>query len=220
MSSPVLPIILGSRSPRRHELLLTLVNPERVEVVPPRSSEEAGFDGLSTLDAIRQQLRSIARAKCDDVLDQLSKRNSRFLAVITADTVIVGFEEDGLPVVLGQPPESDDWQTTVRDWFTRYYFDREHLAVTAVCIDTPCGQAAHRVIESNVVFDGNAKKWLDWYLSTGEPLGKAGGYGIQGAGGVFVSRVEGSIANVVGLPLNAVLETFAELGVDIGGCCA
>ena len=137
MSSPVLPIILGSRSPRRHELLLTLVNPERVEVVPPRSSEEAGFDGLSTLDAIRQQLRSIARAKCDDVLDQLSKRNSRFLAVITADTVIVGFEEDGLPVVLGQPPESDDWQTTVRDWFTRYYFDREHLAVTAVCIDTP-----------------------------------------------------------------------------------
>ena len=76
------------------------------------------------------------------------------------------------------------------------------------------------MIESNVVFDGNAKKWLDWYLSTGEPLGKAGGYGIQGAGGVFVSRVEGSIANVVGLPLNAVLETFAELGVDIGGCCA
>ncbi len=219
MSANAPRIVLGSRSPRRHELLASLVNAERIEVVPPRSSAEAGFDGLTTLDAIRDRLTDIARTKCDDVLGQLSNPKREFRVVIAADTVIIGFEEDGQPIVLGQPPESDDWQATVRDWFQRYYFDREHLAVTAICIENPSGQAAQRVIESRVVFNGNAEKWLDWYLATGEPRGKAGGYGIQGAGGLFVSRVEGSIANVVGLPLQTVLELFAALKVDIGGCC-
>lgn len=219
MSANAPPVILGSRSPRRHELLASLVNAERIEVVPPKSSAEAGFEGLTTLDAIRDRLRDIARTKCNDVLDQLSNQQRAFQVVLTADTVIIGFEEDGLPIVLGQPPESDDWQATVRDWFTRYYFDREHLAVTAICIEAPSGQAAQRVVESRVVFSGKAEKWLDCYLSTGEPRGKAGGYGIQGAGGLFVSRVEGSISNVVGLPLQTVLEVFAELQVDIGGCC-
>ena len=54
---------------------------------------------------------------------------------------------------------------------------------------------------------------LDWYVSTGEPRGKAGGYAIQGAGSLFVTQVQGSVSNVVGLPLEALVEVFEELGI-------
>ena len=54
--------------------------------------------------------------------------------------------------------------------------------------------------------DKAADEWLDWYVDTGEPLGKAGGYAIQGAGSVLVTRVEGSISNVIGLPLEHTIE--------------
>ena len=52
---------------------------------------------------------------------------------------------------------------------------------------------------------------MNWYLLTGEPRGKAGGYALQGAGSVFIEKVEGSLSNVVGLPLEALLELFAEV---------
>jgi septum formation protein len=54
---------------------------------------------------------------------------------------------------------------------------------------------------------------LKWYLTTGEPLGKAGGYGIQGAADVFVQKVEGSLSNVIGLPLRETRAALRELGV-------
>ncbi len=53
--------------------------------------------------------------------------------------------------------------------------------------------------------------WLDWYLDTGEPLGKAGGYAVQGAADVFITRVDGSISNVVGLPLARLIGLWAQL---------
>ena len=55
-------------------------------------------------------------------------------------------------------------------------------------------------------------QWLDWYISTGEPLGKAGGYAIQGAGSVMVTKVEGSYSNVVGLPIENTVKMLREIG--------
>src|SRR5690349_16639017 len=64
--------ILGSRSPRRMELLAQIVPAERITVLPPRSSDEAGFDGLHDWANIEARLREIARTKCDDVVAQLA----------------------------------------------------------------------------------------------------------------------------------------------------
>lgn len=206
--------ILGSRSPRRLELLQHIVPADSIEVLPPHDSDEAGFDGLHDRAGIEERLLEIARAKCDDVVAQLptgDAEDSR-VVVITADTVIIAADTQGRPVVLGKPPEDDAWPETVRRWFMDYYFGRTHTTATALCVAVN-GQRAERIVETRVTFDEPGERWLDWYLSTDEPRGKAGGYAIQDAAGIFVSRVDGSLSNVIGLPLRELLEMLEQLGI-------
>jgi nucleoside triphosphate pyrophosphatase len=221
-------IILGSRSPRRLELLRLIVPPERIAVVPPASADEPDFEDARDWPAIERRLVEIARLKCDDVRRQVG--GDGFAAIVTADTVIVATDADGHPIVLGQPPENvveaasfrtdagsvghvDDWERVVAEWFEDYLLGKDHVAASAVCVESANRQQRECVVKTRVRFDASAKRWLDWYLGTGEPRGKAGGYAIQGAGGIFVSEVEGSLSNVVGLPVREVLEMLEELGI-------
>jgi septum formation protein len=212
-------IVLGSRSPRRRELLAALVSPQRIRVVPPRSADEPGFEGADTWPAIEARLQSIAHAKCEDVRGQLAQPDSPIgnepvAAVIAADTVIVATGAAGNLVVLGQPRERD-WESVVKRWFREFYFGKTHTAATGLCVETASGRRVERIVKTAVMFRADGQRWLDWYMSTGEPRGKAGGYAIQEAGSIFAERIDGSLSNVVGLPLEAVLDVFAELNVDV-----
>ncbi len=201
------PIVLGSRSPRRLELLSLLVAPERIVVLPPTDPDEPGFDGLREAAAIRNQLLRIARLKNSNV--RARAECPREALVLTADTVIVA----GLPgdyEVLGQPPTGDHWQDTVRHWFHTHYFHQTHRAMTAVVLSDATGKEWERIVETGVTMGAEDAALLEWYLDTGEPLGKAGGYALQGAGSVFITHVAGSLSNVVGLPLEAVREMLQE----------
>ena len=202
--TPGVKIVLGSRSPRRHELLAGLIGEDRIEVLPPSSGDEPDFVDTCDLDSIHLRLQQIARAKADDVRLQLGaqRRATGIAAVICADTVIVVTEPDGTPCVLGQPREVD-WQQEVRDWFARYYLGQTHTAV------------AERVVESRVTFRAVGSEWVECYLSSGESVGKAGGYAIQGLAGEVIERVEGSTSNVVGLPIEVLAEMLSELGIDV-----
>lgn len=208
-------LILGSRSPRRRELLEMLVPPESIEVLPPRSSDEIGFDGLTSWVEIAQRLQRIALEKNDDVRAQLLP-NEALQIVLTADTVIVVHDDDGTYRVLGQPPKDDSWLEVVRGWFRDFYAGRSHIAATAVCLtDLRTGQRLERIVQSQVWFRQDVESLLDWYLATNEPCGKAGGYALQGLASVFVTRVEGSITNVVGLPLEVLIELLPQVGWSI-----
>ena len=66
-----------------------------------------------------------------------------------------------------------------------------------------------------VSFAAISEESLRWYIATGEPFDKAGAYAIQGAGGAFVAAVDGSVSNVVGLPLTATIGLARALGVDL-----
>ncbi len=212
MTATIGKLILGSRSPRRLELLSHLVSPGQIVVHPPRTADEVGFDGLCKQSGIEQRLQEIARAKNDDVRAQLP---AGWIAVLTADTVIVGTNDDGTLAVLGQPPEPD-WRNTVREWFHRYYLGRTHLALTAVCIAAPAGRIEETIVSSEVRFRADSQPFVDWYLATGEPRGKAGGYALQGAGSLFVEHVTGSISNVVGLPLRETAEILERVHPEFG----
>lgn len=213
--------VLGSRSPRRLELLRTIVPADLIEVLPPRSSVEMEFEGLSDWPAIRDRLQEIARTKCDDVLgqvrsappaDALSDDADRgSVIVLTADTTIVVERPEGGCGVLGQPPDDEAWRAVVAEWFRSHYFGRTHVAATAFCLGTLDGPRVERVVRTEVTFAADGERWLEWYLNTGEPRGKAGGYALQGAGSVFIERVNGSLSNVIGLPLREVMEAIAEL---------
>jgi septum formation protein len=202
--------VLGSRSPRRLELLRQIVPPEAIEVRPPRSTVEDDFVGLADWAAIEGRLLEIARAKCADVSEQIDSKPNGTTVLITADTVVVAGPSDGRLRVLGQPPEDSTWPDVVRSWFQTQYAGRTHLVATAFCVAWPGRRVVERVVRSTVTFHDDVDRWLDWYLATGEPRGKAGGYALQGAGSIFVSRVDGSLSNVVGLPLRELLEVLSE----------
>lgn len=206
-------LVLGSQSPRRKELLAALVGEEQqVEVVPPLDPNEPGFDGLTDWDAITEQLRLIATEKFCDVTKQVAGRDNSPI-VVCADTVIVGQStaeqgESG-QVVLGKPPEGD-WKPVVKKWFHDYYFGQDHFAATAVCIGQRDKEPIVEIAKSTIRFRSDAVELVDWYLDTGEPLGKAGGYAIQGAGSIFVQTIQGSLSNIVGLPLETVRPMLSQ----------
>jgi septum formation protein len=202
--------VLGSRSPRRLALLRQIVPADAIEVVPPRSSDEAGFDGISDLAGIESRLAEIVRAKCADVFDQLKTRPADpQRIVIAADTIVVVRDAGQNLLVLGQPPDAPNWPAVVRGWFRAFYAGKTHTVATVFCVAQAGRPSVYRVVRSAVTFHDDVSRWLEWYLGTGEPRGKAGGYAIQGAGSLFVSRVEGSLSNVVGLPLRELLEVLA-----------
>ncbi|MCA9015845.1 MAG: Maf family protein [Planctomycetaceae bacterium] len=199
-------IILGSRSPRRKELLAQIIPEASIEIKPPHNSEEAGFDQLCDLDSIRHRLISICTSKNDDVFQQVSQREPAHCPILTADTIVVIERQDSSCHVLGQPPAGPEWRQTVRDWFLEDFAGKTHRVLTGLCLREG-GQMTTEVAQTLVTFHERdyVQKHLEWYLSTEESVGKAGGYAVQGAGSIFVNRIEGSLSNVVGLPLENVL---------------
>lgn len=157
---------------------------------------------MRSLAAIEERAAEIAATKCDDVLRQLGSAAADTV-VIAADTVVVAGTGDEL-LPLGQPPETD-WRDTVRNWFIAHYAGRTHRVLTALCVASPTARY-EKVVSTHVTFRDDVAAYLEWYLQTEEPRGKAGGYAIQGAGSLFIDRVEGSLTNVVGLPLRELLD--------------
>jgi len=208
---------------------------DAIDVLPPRTSDEAGFENRHDWPAIESRLVEIARTKCDDVLGQLpAVATDLRRMVITADTIVVAGPPAGRHSVLGQPPDDPSWRDVVRDWFQEHYAGKTHTVATALCVAesrrvgcahlSSCESGAQdgghsppyvntdrvcRVVKTEVTFYDDVERWLEPYLATGESQGKAGGYGIQGAASQFVSRVDGSISNVIGLPLRELLEILA-----------
>ncbi len=113
--------------------------------------------------------------------------------VLAADTIV---EVDG--EILGKPVDTDD----ARRMLGRLS-GRSHRVHTGVAVRR--GERVDvEVVTTIVTFVALTAESIDWYLATGEPFDKAGAYAIQGAGGVFVEAVRGSVSNVVGLPLATV----------------
>ncbi len=254
--------VLGSRSPRRRELLQQIVPADRIDIVPPTSSEEAGFDGLTDWPSIRARMQEITRHKSTQVLGQLAAAADNAV-VICADTSIiitevgsndasscatgsanvsslkagVGVEKTlAEPVahntecvsttecplleplrVIGQPPSDEPRGETVRQWYRDFYAGRTHLAATSLRVIAPDQRVIERIVTTRVTFRRDIDPWFDWYLASGEPQGKAGGYAVQGAGSIFMTSIVGSLTNVIGLPLEALLEALWELGVVESG---
>jgi len=211
--------VLASRSAQRLELLRQIVHPELIVVKPPESADEQGFRDCHTIAEIHSRLSAIAGFKAEQVQAALNKEEISLYErprtlIIAADTTLIAEIDGGTPVVLGQPPDVADWREVVSEWFRRYYAGRTHVAATVVCVVTPEGRSTAKLLETQVTFRKDVDRWLNWYLLTGESRGKAGGYALQGAGSIFIDKVEGSLSNVIGLPLEALLELFADVDLD------
>lgn len=189
--APKLPkIILASASPRRAELL------SRIGVkftVRPVSVDEIPLDGEEPRDfALRMAKEKAERGRKGE--DEL---------VIGCDTVVV---VDG--TILGKPRDAGEARTMLK-----LLSGRSHSVITAVALagERNTADFAKTVVE----FDPMDEGMIDWYVRTGEPMDKAGAYGIQGLAALFVRRIEGPYDNIVGLPVNLLAHLLAELGCNI-----
>ncbi|HEY1907507.1 MAG TPA: Maf family protein [Myxococcaceae bacterium] len=180
------PLVLASASPRRRALLEQLGIPLRVDPAHLDENVRAG-------EAAERYVVRLAREKADAV--QVRHPNA---TVLGADTSVV---VDG--VVLGKPGSEDEALSMLRR-----LSGRTHEVMTAVAV---AGVGA-RCVTAEVTFTAATDAVLRWYVSTGEPLDKAGAYAVQGIGGFLVERIEGSHSAVVGLPLVETLALLREAG--------
>ncbi|QDT65923.1 Maf family protein [Calycomorphotria hydatis] len=217
MDSSAPRIILGSSSPRRRELLCHLIPAEAIAVIPPIDTDEPSLEHHRTLEALHEGLLETVRHKSRGVRQRMEvEKSSHDVPILTADTTVIVTDEEGQSRSLGKPPDSPDWALTVRNWFEHYYAGRCHTVASAVRIECVSKSALEFIVSTQVHMIEDVADHLDWYFATEEPLGKAGGYGIQGAASVFVDRIDGSLTNVIGLPLREVKQALGELGVPLG----
>jgi len=176
-------LVLASASPRRRALLERLGILLRID---PAHLDENVREGEP---AERYVLR-LAVEKAEAV--HARHRNATVLA---ADTSVV---LEGR--ILGKPETAEEALQMLRS-----LSGRTHQVMTAVAV----AGAGARCVTASVTFTAASEAALRWYVSTGEPMDKAGAYAVQGIGGFLVERIEGSHSAVVGLPL---VETLALLG--------
>ena len=185
-------LVLASGSPRRRELLTGLGL--RFAVRPPEVDETP-----LPAEAPRAYVERIAAAKARAV-----GRPGEL--VIAADTTVV---VDG--DLLGKPLDPADAGAMLARIEGRW-----HEVLTAVVVREPdSDRDAMEVASTTVRMAAMSPERIAWYVSTGEPLDKAGAYGIQHLGGLLVEEVRGNYLNVVGLPLPLVDRLCRELGYDL-----
>ncbi len=186
-------LILASSSPRRREILSALGL--GFDVMPSDVDER----GLETGD--RDALvRAAALAKLEHALAVSDRKGAHVLA---ADTMV--FVDDRH---LGKPSDDHDAMRMLR-----LLAGRDHQVRTAAALGrVGQGVLECRVVETRVWFREASNDELRRYVATGESRDKAGAYGIQGLGGGFVTRIEGSYTNVVGLPAAEVIDMLREHG--------
>lgn len=189
MPEPGQSLVLASRSPRRQQLLAQLG--VAVTVVPADIDETPGPD-----ETPRQYVERIAREKV------AATGSPAGACVLGADTAVV---LDGC--ILGKPGDADAARQTLRR-----LSDRTHSVFTAVALRS-AGDTAVICTETRVTFRALSAAECECYLATEEPWDKAGAYGIQGLGGAFVARIDGSYSNVVGLPLCETLALLRQAGI-------
>lgn len=197
--APERSLVLASGSPRRTEILTRAGVPHEVL---PADIPEPSLPGEAPADmALR-----LARAKALAVAERLDGAPARL--VLGADTIVVVDER-----VLGKPRDPAH-ACQMLGLLT----GREHEVITAVAVvDARSGAVWDQAVHSKVRMRSATEHEIEDYVATGEPLDKAGSYGIQGEGGRrFVEQVSGSESNVMGLPLEETVALLAQAAEALG----
>lgn len=184
-------IVLASASPRRKELLSLIT--EHFTVCPADADETLRDAPLG------EEVTRLSRLKAEAV--QAQHPNA---VCIGSDTMVT---IDGLR--LGKPKDADEAASMLRR-----LRGRTHEVLTGLAVLTPDGGAHTLHTCTRVTFRDFAEDELAAYLATGEPLDKAGAYGIQGLGGLLVAGIQGDYHNVVGLPVCRLGRMLLDFGVD------
>ncbi len=191
-------LILASSSPRRIQMMRDLGL--KFKVMKP-DIPEIHKRGESAKNFVSR----LSKEKALVALEQLSAV-SLSVSILAADTVVV-FGSGSQEKILGKPKNEKDALRMLMA-----LSGKTHSVLTGFCwLDCdPSGRIKflQKVIKSDVKFAKRSRTFWKWYVSTGEPLDKAGSYAAQGVGMSFIESVKGSYSNVIGLPLPQVLSAY------------
>ena len=191
-------IVLASRSPRRKEILERLglafeIDPPEIDETPRQGEYAVSY------------VQRIAAEKADKV----ALRHEQQCVIIAADTTVALDRE-----ILGQPRDFEEARKMIQKLSKKSH--SVHTAVSVRCD----GRSANGFDTASVLMREVTPEMLEWYLGTGESMGKAGAYAVQGYGAALVAEVRGEMDTVIGLPVWLLAERLAHIGVNLRELCA
>src|SRR5215207_6375768 len=180
-------LVLASGSPRRAEILERAGWPHEIIV--------AGIDEtVWPNEEAAAYVQRLARSKAEAVASRLAEG-----LVLGADTTVVVANQ-----ILGQPVDEADARRMLNLLNAKW-----HDVLTGVALVRVGGETRVAYETTRVRFAEMAESEIDWYISTREPFGKAGAYGIQGKAALFIKEIQGDYFNIMGLPIRLVYELAA-----------
>lgn len=184
-----LPLLLASASPRRRELLALLLDDFELTSADLDERQRAGEEPEA-------YVQRMAREKAQAV-------HQPGRLVLAADTVVVLDSE-----CLGKPASAREAAGMLER-----LSGRAHEVFSAVALLDAEGRLSAAISRTRVEFDAFPAAWVAHYVASGEPMDKAGAYGIQGEAGMWVKSIAGSYSGVVGLPLRETAQLLASAGL-------
>jgi septum formation protein len=189
-----LKLVLASASPRREEILKKLNL--KFTIVPSKINEEE-FTESDPVELVKKLALEKAKSVSELVEEAI---------VIAADTVVVYNNK-----ILGKPEDEADAKEILS-----YLSSNQHQVITGVAVlnsQTKESHVDHNITDVKMMT--MTEKEIDNYIETGEPMGKAGSYAIQGYGGLFVEEIKGSYHSVMGLPIHQLAKLLDKFNYGI-----
>lgn len=202
-------IILASGSPRRKELLEQIGL--EFEICPAKGEEIINstlpYEVVMELSA--QKAREVADMVFTYSVDHALTHTPQDIMVIGADTVVAYDDK-----ILGKPVDEEDAKKMITMLAGNVH--SVYTGVSVVLIDKSGRAGIHSFYEKTDVLVCNmTKAEIDRYVATGEPMDKAGAYGIQGKFAIHIKEINGDYNNVVGLPISRLYQELLSIGIDI-----
>ena len=196
-------LYLASQSPRRRQLLEQWGL--RCELLLPDPHEDAeGLEAVRPNEAPASYVKRVTRLKLEHAVLRLQRRGLPDGPVLCADTTVALGRQ-----ILGKP-ESPPHATQI----LRQLSGQRHQVLTAVALAHQ-GQVHQALSRSTVQFSSLSEVQIAHYVASGEPIGKAGAYGIQGLAGLLIARISGSHTGIMGLPAFESAQLLAAAGLAI-----
>ena len=196
-------VYLASQSPRRRQLLEQLG--VRYELLLPDDCEDAeALEAVLKNEAPTSYVKRVTNLKLDAAVTRMKARQLKPAPILCSDTTVALGR-----TIYGKP---EDIQAAMR--MLSELSGCTHRVLTAVAIQS--GQRRFDALStSRVTFDNMTSQQINAYVATGEPLGKAGAYAVQGRAAVYITRIDGSYSGIMGLPIRETALLLIAAGVKL-----
>ena len=196
-------VYLASQSPRRRQLLEQLGVAYELLLPDPQEDAEA-LEVVLPNEAPLTYVQRVTQLKLDAALQRLQQRGLPMAPVLCSDTTVALGRE-----ILGKPADAKDAARMLR-----LLAGKTHRVLTAVALGT-ADKRVQAVSSSRVTFAQLSPVQIDAYVATGEPMGKAGAYAVQGRVAAHIARLSGSYTGIMGLPLFETAQLLRDMGFKI-----